>query len=85
MSFNRNDLAMIENWFELAKVTSKTHRLEIDPDDGCGWVYNKQTGAIVEYLSTHTFYGSQYLASSKLLQKFGFKIQLANWDAKEAL
>lgn len=85
MSGHKSNLPVVNNWFELAKVTSRTHRLEIAPDDGNGWVYNKETGAIVEYLSTHTFYGSQYLASSKLLQKLGFKIQLANWDAEKAL
>jgi len=34
------------------------------------------------YLSTHTFYGSQYKESSKLLQKYGFDIELDNWDKK---
>lgn len=33
-----------------------------------------------KYLSTHTFYGSEYESSTLLLQKFGFKVILANWD-----
>lgn len=32
------------------------------------------------YLSTHTFYGSHYKESTELLQKFGFDIELENWD-----
>ena len=32
------------------------------------------------YLSTHTFYGSQYKYSTKLLQKYGFDIEIDNWD-----
>ena len=32
------------------------------------------------YLSTHTFYGSQYKYSTKVLQKHGFDIEIDNWD-----
>ena len=32
------------------------------------------------YLSTHTFYGSQYKNSTKILQKYGFDIEIDNWD-----
>ena len=32
------------------------------------------------YLSTHTFYGSNYRYSTKLLQKHGFDIEIDNWD-----
>lgn len=32
------------------------------------------------YLSTHTFYGSQYKYSTKVLQKCGFDVEIDNWD-----
>lgn len=32
------------------------------------------------YLSTHTFYGKQYKYSTELLQKFGFDVEIDNWD-----
>lgn len=73
----------IDNWHELANVAeSDTHRLEITPDDGNGWIVSKETGEYETYLSTHTFYGSEHERSSKLLQDHGFNVQLANWDDK---
>lgn len=32
------------------------------------------------YLSTHTFYGSQYKYSTKIFQEHGFDIEIDNWD-----
>lgn len=32
------------------------------------------------YLSTHTFYGSNYKYSTKILQEHGFDIEIDNWD-----
>ncbi len=32
------------------------------------------------YLSTHTFYGSKYEYSTKLLQEHGFDVEIDNWD-----
>ncbi len=32
------------------------------------------------YLSTHTFYGSQYRYSTKVLQEHGFDVEIDNWD-----
>lgn len=32
------------------------------------------------YLSTHTFYGSNYKKSTELLQKYGFDVEIDNWD-----
>lgn len=32
------------------------------------------------YLSTHTFYGSNYEYSTKFLQEHGFDIEIDNWD-----
>lgn len=35
------------------------------------------------YLSTHTFYGSQYEYSTMILQEHGFDVELDNWDKGE--
>lgn len=32
------------------------------------------------YLSTHTFYGSQYEYSTRVLQEHGFDVEIDNWD-----
>lgn len=32
------------------------------------------------YLSTHTFYGKHYKESTKILKKYGFDIEIDNWD-----
>lgn len=32
------------------------------------------------YLSTHTFYGSQYQYSTRVLQEHGFDVEIDNWD-----
>ena len=32
------------------------------------------------YLSTHTFYGSNYKHSTKVLQEHGFDVEIDNWD-----
>lgn len=75
-------MQIINNWIELAEVPeSKTHRLEITPEDGNGWIRPKNdTNGVGEYLSTHTFYGKNHEYSTKLLQKCGFNVTLANLD-----
>jgi hypothetical protein len=80
MTKNTSTLLSITNWQQLSKVSdSKTHKLKIE--DGSGWIIDKATGEVKEYLSTHTFYGNQYQRSTELLQKYGFNVQLSNWDA----
>jgi hypothetical protein len=74
-------MKLIKNWIELAKVAdSETHTLDITPEDGSGWIRSKADDEVVEYLSTHTFYGMSYKYYEKLLQKHGFNVQLENWD-----
>jgi len=75
----------IANWIELSKVhDSKTHKLEITPEDGNGWIREKtKPDECGEYLSTHTFYGKTHEYSTKLLQSCGFDVELKNWDAKK--
>jgi hypothetical protein len=71
---------LIKNWEDLAKVPcSDTHRLDIMPDDGNGWIRD-ETGDPIEYLSTHTFYSNNHEYSTRLLQTYGFNVILDNWD-----
>lgn len=35
------------------------------------------------YLSTHTFYGSNYKRSTKIFQEHGFDIEIDNWNKGE--
>jgi hypothetical protein len=80
-----SDHLLIENWADLAKVPdSDTHRLEIDVEWCNGWIYEKNPltkNTPPQYLSTHTFYGSNYLRSTRILRKCGFNVSLANWDS----
>jgi hypothetical protein len=86
----------IEDWKALNEMPVKesaTHALEVDVDMGCGWLkakkrkeynpnlsYMRQIRNLDVYLSTHTFYGSQYKQSQKILRVCGFDVELNNWD-----
>ena len=74
----------IKSWEELAKEKSPTHILEIDIEGCNGWIRpkndNEDSWDGKHYLSTHTFYGSTYKWSTKILQSCGFNVELANWD-----
>lgn len=74
----------IRHWKDLAQVPeSATHRLEIFVNDGNGFVHKKDgKGGWPIYLSTHTFYGSSYMRSTRRLRECGFNVTLANWDEK---
>jgi hypothetical protein len=69
---------LVKTWDELAECISETHVLDIDIHGCSGWIRGKDDD--IHYLSTHTFYGSTYEYSTKLLQSCGFNVQLANWD-----
>jgi len=71
---------VIQSWDELSKCQSDTHYLEIDVEMESGWVRSKTDSDDEMYLSTHTFYGSNYQSSSELLPSKGFNVQLDNWD-----
>ena len=78
---------LIRNWEELSKIPeSDTHRLEIGKYNG--WIITKNPESDKfsdrrKYLSTHTFYGSSYKHSTKLLQSCGFDVELDSWDKEE--
>jgi hypothetical protein len=79
-----NSPKYIKDWKELKEEKSPTHILEIDEDSGCGWIRpkvdNEESWEGKHYLSTHTFYGGTHEWSTKILQKCGFNVVLANWD-----
>ncbi len=74
----------VGHWSDLAAMPeSETHRLEIDVEGCNGWIYEKKPRferKLPHYLSTHTFYGSNYLRATRLLRSCGFNVTLANWD-----
>lgn len=78
---------LIKSWAELSSVPeSKTHKLDIGEHNG--WIITKNPKSDKfsdrkKYLSTHTFYGSSFRYSTKLLQSCGFDVEIANWDGEK--
>lgn len=81
-------MKLIRNWEELSKVPpNDKYKIEVDLKFCSGWIRPiKETKETQDnyfehhkYLSTHTFYSEEYEWSSKLLQSFGFNIELDNW------
>lgn len=75
-------MTLIKSWEELIGLESEEYYLDIDLDGCCGYIRSKSDDDYYEYLSTHTFYGSQYEYATATLQSKGFDIQLDNWDGK---
>lgn len=79
---------LISTWEELVGLENDLYRIEVDIDRCSGWVRPKFEMPDKDYtlhniyLSTHTFYGSNYFNSTVLLRNFGFNIQLKNWDGE---
>ncbi len=72
---------LIHNWKELSEVpATEEHKIVIVPEDGNGWIVEIATDTEVEYLSTHTFYGSSFQASTTLLQMYDFDVEIVNQD-----
>ena len=83
---------LIKNWKELSQVPANDkYKIVINKDICNGWIKPiEETEETQEnyfkhhhYLSTHTFYGNNYEYSTKILQHFGFDVEIDNWD-KEA-
>lgn len=82
---------LIKNWDHLKEVNpqSNTHILEVDEYSGhincingerIDEDYEKQIPHLGHYLSTHTFYGLNYVTSTKIMQLCGFNVVIDNWD-----
>ena len=84
---------LIKHWEELVGLESEKYEIIVERKYGsCGaWIVPKVETKETEenywehhiYLSTHTFYGSTYKWSTETLQKFGFDVEIDNWDKKE--
>jgi len=78
----------IKTWKELVGLESENYKLEIEligEYDGCGWIEPKVESEEFHasiYLSTHTFYSGTYKYYTYWLQRYGFDVQLENWDGK---
>lgn len=73
---------LIKGWAELAKFaeSSPTHYLMINQENGNGWIKKRDSKELGTYLTTHTFYGSQFERMTRKLQECGFNVRLENWD-----
>lgn len=79
---------LIKSWKELNGIESENYKIEVELENHCGWIVPKEETEETEenyfdhhvYLSTHTFYGTQYKESTEILQKFGFDVEIDNWD-----
>lgn len=71
----------IRDWPDLLGMENEKYYINVDLKYGSAKIIEKATGRVVVYLSTHTFYGSQYEASTEILRKCGFNVTLNNWDA----
>lgn len=78
---------LIKDWSELIGLESDNYIIVSDTDYSA-WIEPKTETEETEsdyykhhvYLSTHTFYESQYKASTQLLQSYGFDVELESWD-----
>ena len=86
---------LIKNWEELSNIPNESaiHILEVNVDKCNAWLLSKfplpdkrklsfmrQIKHKDIYLSTHSFYGSGYKCSTKILKACGFDVELDNWD-----
>ena len=77
-----NMARLIKSWDELNGLQSENYYLDIDSDLGCGHIYRKSDNELMDYLSTHSFYGKSYKDYTIMLQEYGFDVQLKNWDGE---
>ena len=82
-------MKLIKNWEELTQVPpNDKFKIEVDLRFHNGWILPiKETKETLDnyfenhcYLHTHSFYGNWYQDSTKTLQKYGFDIEIDNWD-----
>ena len=81
-------IQLISTWEELGKLENNKYYIDMDKCGGCGWIRPKFEVSDDDYydhnghLSTHTFYGNSYNNSTAKLRRFGFNVQLENWDGE---
>ena len=84
------DKTFIKNWEELAKLPANEKYKIVMNGDGCsGHIVPVDDNVELKmginwiYLTSHTFYGPNYEESTKLLNKFGFNVQLDKLDKEK--
>ena len=79
---------LIKTWKELDGLESENYVIKLNESECSGWIKPKvetdQTRNNYfehhEYLSMHTFCRHQHQLSTEILQKFGFDVEIDNWD-----
>ena len=77
---------LITSWEELLSLPANEKCKIVEKENGAVWIMPSNDdeemdfGVNCEYLSTHLFYGSSYQQSTETLQKFGFNVEIDNWD-----
>ena len=84
---------LIKCWKDLEGLESENYKIRLeylsgDTEPSSGWIVPKVETKETDddywkhhvYLSTHTFYGSEYKKSTETFQKYGFDIEIDNWD-----
>lgn len=70
----------IKDWADLVGMENENYKIEVDLRYGSGWIRPKNNEyEFGYYLSTHTFYGMNYKHSTKVLQSYGFDVELESW------
>lgn len=78
---------LIKSWDELNGLECENYKIRVE-DNCCAWIVPKVETEETqkdywehhEYLSTHTFYGYEFRRSTEILQRFGFDVEIDNWD-----
>lgn len=82
------ELPKIRRWEDLDGLVSRDgrYRIEVNLESGNGMIVptfelaeGESRWDHCEYLSTHTFYEKTYKMYQKILQKFGFAVELVSW------
>lgn len=80
---------LVKTWEELSKVKPNgKYKINVALESCNAWIVPVKETEETErdyfkhhvYLSTHTFYGEKSEYSTKILQKFGWDIEIDNWD-----
>ncbi len=70
----------IKDWNDLVGMENENYKIEVDLRYGSGWIRPKNNkDEFGYYLSTHTFYEMNYKHSTKVLQNYGFDVELESW------
>lgn len=70
----------IKTWEDLVGMENENYKIEVDLKYGSAWIRPKNNkDEFGCYLSTHTFYEMNYKGSTKILQNYGFNVELESW------